>query len=163
MMRFFGGIAAALASLTGLPAASADAQPSNGPSAELAQLLDLLERGAILLLEKGEHVPVTAFVLTNAGKIELIDHDQGFPHQEDALTATLGQLIPLARAKEISASGIMFQPGDAGEEKPPVLIFDLEQVGQPRFIITLTYTRTAGGVAFGPKTYNAQPGRLFEL
>ncbi|MDC7812065.1 hypothetical protein [Sphingomonas koreensis] len=153
----------AVVGLAGLfSAQSAQTQPVDvQPTAQQAKLLDLLERGAKHLLAKGEHVPVTAFVMRPSGEIDLIDLEQGFAHQEDALTATLGRLIPMARAKEIVASGIMFQPGDAGEEKPPVLIFDVEQVNHPRFFVTLTYSRQGNEVSFGPKTYNAAPAKLF--
>jgi hypothetical protein len=94
------------------------------------------------------------------GQLTLIDLEQSFAHQDDALVATFMHLIPMAKAKQIKASGIMFQPGDPGEEKLPVLQFDLEQVGHPRFLVMLTYQREGNVVTFGPKTYEVAPAKL---
>lgn len=160
MRRFSKWIGTGLAGIAGAFALQSQAVATEIPSVEQSKILDFLERGALHLLKSGEHVPVTALVIRPDGQLELIDLEQSFAHQDDALTATLMRLLPMAEAKQIKASGIMFQPGDAGEEKPHVLIFDVEQVGHPRFFITLTYQRDGDIITFGPKTYKVVPARL---
>jgi len=161
MGRFAKWIGTGLAGIAGSLASQAQAAAPEMPSAEQTKILDFLERGAQHVLKSGEHVPVTALIMRPSGELELIDLEQSFAHQADALTATLMRLVPMAKEKQIKASGIMFQDGDPGEAKAPVLVFDLEQVGHPRFFVMLTYQRDNSGiVTFGPKTYQAAPAKL---
>lgn len=160
MGRFSKLIGVGLAGIVGTLAPQVQAASIVLPSAEQAELLDLLEQSAKYLLQRGEHVPVVALVMRPSGEIQSIDFEQGFAHQQDALTATFERLVPMAQAKQIKASGIMYQPGDPGGEKVPVLIFDLEQVGHPRFFVMLTYARNGGKVTFGREMYGATPAKL---
>jgi hypothetical protein len=160
MRRSFKCVGAGLAGIAGAFAIQSHAATTARPTIEQSKILDLLERGAHHALKLGDHVPVTALVMRPDGQVQLIDLEQSFAHPDDALTATFMRLIPLAKAKQIKASGIMLQPGDAGEEKLPVLLFDLEQVGHPRFLVMLTYQRDGDVVKFGPKTYKVAPAKL---
>lgn len=153
-------IGVGLAAIAGTLVPKVHAAPVAAPSAEQVELLDLLKFGAKYVLRRGEHVPVTAFVMRPSNEIELIDFEQGFAHQQDALAAIIERLVPMAQAKQIKAYGIMYQPGDTGAEKLPVLAFLLEQVGHPRFLVALTYERIGSKVTFGPEMYEAAPAKL---
>ena len=130
-------------------------------SPEQSKLLELLERGAHYLLQEGDHVPVIALVMRQDDEIQYIDLESGFARQIDALQATMMRLIQLAEARLIKAYGIGLQPWDSSGESLPSLAFDLEQAGHPRVLVSLTFKRDGGNVAFDPKAYAVVPPMIF--
>jgi hypothetical protein len=126
---------------------------------EQTAMMNTLLGAARHVLEKGDHLPVAAFVMRPAGKIEYIDLGRGFAHQNDALTATLQRLIPMARANEIKASGIMFQAEGAGQAKSQQILLDIEQVGQLRLFISMNFKRSPS-VEFDGLQFTKTPAKL---
>lgn len=160
MRRYSEWIGAGLICVASAAVPQSQAAASETLSAEQSKILDLLERGARHVLQTGEHVPVTALVMRPSGEIELVDLEQSFADQGEALKTTVMHLVPMAKGRQIKALGIMFQPGNAGEKKPPILTFNLEQAGRPRVFVSLTYRREGGTVSFGPKTFVFAPAKL---
>lgn len=131
-------------------------------SAEQWEVLELLGQAAVYVLQDGEHVPVYALVMRPGGQIEMIDLERGYARQGEAMAVIYARLIPMAEKGEIIASGIVYQHGDAGKEKLPMLAFELEHAGHPRFFIGAPYERTANGVSVGQLIGTVEEPRLFK-
>jgi hypothetical protein len=138
---------------------------SGGERVELSdtqiQLLQVLEETSEHILKRHEHMPVSAFTMDRSGKIGLIDLEGGFHTQDDALEANLRELVAARNAGRIMAAALVFQLGDAGENKHPILLFDLDVEFQSRIIITVSYEWKNGEIIFGEKKYTVVDSKLF--
>jgi hypothetical protein len=138
---------------------------SGGERVELSdtqiELLQLLEETSEHILKRHEHMPVSAFAMDRSGKIGLIDLEGGFHTQDDALEANLAELVAARNAGRIMAAALIFQLGDAGENKNPILLFDIDVEFQYRTLVTVNYERKNGGIIFGEKKYTVVDSKLF--
>lgn len=105
--------------------------------------------------------PLFAMALQRNGEVMSYLPTEEFAGPKEAVVGLLQTLIPLARAKDITAAVIVtpMEPPPGFSESSAM--FDLEQIDAPRVLGVLPYRYGPSGVEFGQMSFQKAQGKLF--